>query len=138
MLARQAVKREHRSGKGAAVGLVYSLINEGAKILDEGIAIRGSDIDVVWVNGYGWPVYRGGPMFYANLVGLKTVADKMKELSARFPQDLRYGIPFGPRMRSDLVVAAFIERFALEELHRQKRDAPVLAHVDYLELVTAF
>ena len=42
--------------------LLYPMINEGAKILDEGIAIRGSDIDVVWVNGYGWPIYRGGPM----------------------------------------------------------------------------
>ena len=42
---------------------IYPMINEGAKILEEGIAIRASDIDVVWVNGYGWPVYRGGPMF---------------------------------------------------------------------------
>ena len=45
------------------------MINEGAKILEEGIAIRGSDIDVVWVNGYGWPVYRGGPMYWADSVG---------------------------------------------------------------------
>ena len=45
------------------------MINEGAKILQEGIAQRASDIDIVWINGYGWPVYRGGPMFYADLVG---------------------------------------------------------------------
>ena len=45
------------------------MINEGAKILEEGKAHRASDIDVVWINGYGWPVYRGGPMFYADLVG---------------------------------------------------------------------
>ena len=59
---------------------LYPMVNEGAKILDEGIAIRGSDIDVVWVNGYGWPVYRGGPMFWADSVGLAEIADKVAEL----------------------------------------------------------
>ena len=54
--------------------LLYPMINEGAKILDEGIAIRGSDIDVVWVNGYGWPIYRGGPMHWADSVGLAEIA----------------------------------------------------------------
>jgi 3-hydroxyacyl-CoA dehydrogenase len=52
---------------------VYPMINEGAKILDEGMAQRASDVDVVWIYGYGWPVYRGGPMFYANTVGLDKV-----------------------------------------------------------------
>ncbi|WP_395087452.1 3-hydroxyacyl-CoA dehydrogenase NAD-binding domain-containing protein, partial [Ilumatobacter sp.] len=50
--------------------LLYPMVNEGAKILEEKIAIRGSDIDVVWVNGYGWPVYRGGPMHWADSIGL--------------------------------------------------------------------
>jgi 3-hydroxyacyl-CoA dehydrogenase len=54
------------------------MINEGAKILDEGIAARASDIDVVWIYGYGWPVYRGGPMHYANSVGLDTVLQKLR------------------------------------------------------------
>jgi 3-hydroxyacyl-CoA dehydrogenase len=58
---------------------IYPMINEGAKILEEGIAIRPSDIDIVWINGYGWPVYRGGPMFYADTVGLATVVAKLKE-----------------------------------------------------------
>jgi 3-hydroxyacyl-CoA dehydrogenase len=58
---------------------IYPMINEGAKILDEGIAIRASDIDVAWVYGYGWPVYHGGPMHYANNVGLGKIADKMRE-----------------------------------------------------------
>ena len=49
------------------------MINEGAKILDEGIAVRASDIDVTYVYGYGWPVYRGGPMHYANSIGLDKV-----------------------------------------------------------------
>ncbi len=52
---------------------LYPMVNEGAKILDEGIAQRASDIDVVWIYGYGWPVYRGGPMFWANTVGLDKV-----------------------------------------------------------------
>ena len=49
----------------------YPMINEGAKILEEGKAQRASDIDIVWIYGYGWPVYRGGPMFYADTVGLE-------------------------------------------------------------------
>ena len=62
---------------------LFPMINEGAKILEEGIAIRGSDIDVVWVNGYGWPVYRGGPMYWADSLGLGEVADKIEAYGAR-------------------------------------------------------
>jgi 3-hydroxyacyl-CoA dehydrogenase len=62
---------------------VYPMVNEGAKILDEGKAIRPSDIDVVWENGYGWPVYRGGPMWFGDQVGLPKVLDKMKEFQAQ-------------------------------------------------------
>ena len=57
--------------------LLYPMVNEGAKILEEKIAIRASDIDVIWVYGYGWPVYRGGPMFWADSIGLKAVRDRM-------------------------------------------------------------
>jgi hypothetical protein len=46
--------------------LLYPMVNEGARIPEEGIAIRASDIDVIWIHGYGWPVYRGGPMFWAD------------------------------------------------------------------------
>ncbi|MEC9066651.1 MAG: 3-hydroxyacyl-CoA dehydrogenase NAD-binding domain-containing protein [Pseudomonadota bacterium] len=53
--------------------LLYPMVNEGAKILDEKLAQRASDIDVVWINGYGWPLYTGGPMFWADTVGLDTV-----------------------------------------------------------------
>lgn len=52
---------------------IYSMINEGAKILEEGIAARPLDIDIVWIYGYGFPRYRGGPMFYADLVGLNKI-----------------------------------------------------------------
>ena len=56
---------------------LYPLINEAALILEEGIALRPGDIDIVWINGYGFPPYRGGPMFYADTVGLKTIHERM-------------------------------------------------------------
>ena len=62
---------------------LYPMVNEAAKILEEKIAIRGSDIDVVWVNGYGWPVYRGGPMHWADSIGLAEIAAKVQEYSER-------------------------------------------------------
>ena len=57
---------------------IYPMINEGAKILEEGHAYRASDIDIVWLNGYGWPAYRGGPMFYADTLGLPAVLEKLQ------------------------------------------------------------
>jgi len=60
---------------------LYPMVNEGAKILEEGIAIRPSDIDVIWVNGYGWPVYRGGPMHWGDSVGLGKIATRMREFA---------------------------------------------------------
>ncbi len=68
---------------------IYPMVNEGAKILEEGKAIRASDIDIVWINGYGWPVYRGGPMFYGDSLGLGVVRDKMREFHARLGEDFR-------------------------------------------------
>jgi len=62
---------------------IYPMINEGAKILEEKKAIRASDIDMVWVTGYGWPIYRGGPMHYADHVGLKTVVERLKAYQAQ-------------------------------------------------------
>jgi 3-hydroxyacyl-CoA dehydrogenase len=62
---------------------LYSMINEGAKILEEGIALRAADIDTVWINGYGFPAYRGGPMFYADTVGLPKILAKINELYAK-------------------------------------------------------
>jgi 3-hydroxyacyl-CoA dehydrogenase len=79
---------------------VYPMINEGAKILEEKIAIRPSDIDIVWINGYGWPVYRGGPMFYGDTVGLKTVVAKLKE--------------DGPKLGKDFSLSPLLEKLASE------------------------
>jgi 3-hydroxyacyl-CoA dehydrogenase len=61
--------------------LLHPLVNEGARIVDEGIAIRASDIDVVYVNGYGFPAYKGGPMFWAQQSGLERVVDTMRRLA---------------------------------------------------------
>jgi 3-hydroxyacyl-CoA dehydrogenase len=62
--------------------LLYALINEGARILEEGIALRASDIDVVYLTGYGFPVHRGGPMFHASRVGLSQILRRMQEFAA--------------------------------------------------------
>ena len=56
---------------------LYPIVNEGAKILEEKMAQRASDIDIVWINGYGWPVYRGGPMFWADSEGLPKVVERL-------------------------------------------------------------
>src|SRR6266404_3231254 len=58
---------------------LYALVNEGARILEEGYALRASDIDIIYINGYGFPAYRGGPMWYADTVGLKRVYDRICE-----------------------------------------------------------
>ena len=58
--------------------LLYALVNEGAHILEEGIAMRASDIDMIYLTGYGFPLFRGGPMFYADTVGLSNVVMAMQ------------------------------------------------------------
>jgi 3-hydroxyacyl-CoA dehydrogenase len=73
----QGITRRHVTDEEILQRLLYPMVNEGAKILDEKIAIRASDIDVIWVYGYGWPVYRGGPMFWADQIGLRSVRDTM-------------------------------------------------------------
>jgi len=67
--------------------LLFPLINEGARILEEGIALRASDVDLVWINGYGWPRHLGGPMFYADKVGLPAIVAKLGEMAAETPGD---------------------------------------------------
>jgi 3-hydroxyacyl-CoA dehydrogenase len=77
--AKSGVNSRQISDEEIVERCIYPMINEGAKILEEGKAIRASDIDIVWINGYGWPVYRGGPMWYGDLIGLDKVLAKMKE-----------------------------------------------------------
>jgi 3-hydroxyacyl-CoA dehydrogenase len=76
-LQRLGRKRRAVSDEEILERMMYPMINEGARILEEGIAARPSDIDVIWLYGYGWPIYRGGPMFYADQVGLKHIADRL-------------------------------------------------------------
>ena len=75
--AKLGIKRRQIDDQEILERLMYPMINEGARILEEKIAARPSDIDVVWLYGYGWPIYRGGPMFYADQVGLKTIAERL-------------------------------------------------------------
>ncbi len=87
--AKQGINRRTISDQEILERCVYPMINEGAKILEESKAIRASDIDIVWINGYGWPVYRGGPMFYGDTVGLDKVLAKMKEFQAQMGDDFK-------------------------------------------------
>jgi 3-hydroxyacyl-CoA dehydrogenase len=87
--AKQGINRRTISDEEILERCIYPMINEGAKILEEGKALRASDIDIVWLNGYGWPVYRGGPMFYGDLVGLDKVLAKMKGFEAQMGDDFK-------------------------------------------------
>ena len=71
------INRRNVSDEEILKRCIYPMINEAAKILEEGIATRASDIDVIWVYGYGWPVYRGGPMRYADYIGLENIYNDM-------------------------------------------------------------
>jgi len=71
-IARRAIMQEEIIER-----MIYPMINEGARILEEGIAARPGDIDVIWVYGYGWPVWRGGPMYYADQLGLAHIRDRL-------------------------------------------------------------
>jgi 3-hydroxyacyl-CoA dehydrogenase len=77
--------------------LLYPMVNEGAKILDEGMAQRASDIDVVWINGYGWPLHTGGPMFWASTVGLAEVVAGLERHGLEVSDYLRKKAEAGER-----------------------------------------
>ncbi len=75
---RLGVRRREISAAEIIERTIYPMVNEGARILEEGIAARSSDIDVVWVNGYGFPVGKGGPMFWADQEGLKQICERLE------------------------------------------------------------
>lgn len=81
--------------------LVYALVNEGAKILEEGIALRASDIDMVYLSGYGFPLHRGGPMFYADTVGLPTVLAAMERFARGYHGDAWTPAPLLVRLAAE-------------------------------------
>jgi 3-hydroxyacyl-CoA dehydrogenase len=75
--ARLGVNRRPVAQEEIVERMIFPMINEGARILEEGIATRPGDIDVIWVYGYGWPVWRGGPMYYADRLGLAHIRDRL-------------------------------------------------------------
>ena len=77
---REGYKRRQASDQEILERCLYSMVNEGAKILEEGMASRSSDIDIVWITGYGWPAYLGGPMFWAEGEGLSHIVSRLKTL----------------------------------------------------------
>ncbi|MGE0133101.1 MAG: 3-hydroxyacyl-CoA dehydrogenase NAD-binding domain-containing protein [Blastocatellales bacterium] len=77
--AEQGIKRRSVTEDEIIERTQYALINEGAKILEEGIALRAVDIDIIYINGYGYPAWRGGPMWYADTVGLKKVYERVSQ-----------------------------------------------------------
>ena len=81
------IKRREISKEEILERCLYPMINEGFKILEEGMAIRASDIDIVWINGYGWPIYEGGPMFYGQLIGYDKILKWHKEMEEKFGSD---------------------------------------------------
>ncbi|HEY4737733.1 MAG TPA: 3-hydroxyacyl-CoA dehydrogenase NAD-binding domain-containing protein [Xanthobacteraceae bacterium] len=105
--AKQGIKRRPIADDEILARCIYPMINEGAKILEEGKAQRASDIDVVWINGYGWPVYRGGPIFYADLIGPEKVLTRLKQFEATM------GAEFKPAPLLEGVVA---EKKRLQDL----------------------
>ena len=87
---REGVEKREISDEEIIERTLYTMVNEGAKILEEGMAQRASDVDVVWIYGYGWPVYRGGPMHWADAEGLQRIVDGLKNQEARMGSDFSF------------------------------------------------
>jgi len=81
--ARLGIARRRIPAEEIVERMTFPVINEGAWILAEGIALRASDIDVVWIHGYGWPAWRGGPMYHADRIGLAHIRDRLSEFAGR-------------------------------------------------------
>ncbi len=89
--AEKGVERRQISDEEIVERTIYPMVNEGAKILEEGMAQRASDVDVVWVYGYGWPVYKGGPMYWAdNIEGLTKIVAGLKQQEERMKPDFSF------------------------------------------------
>jgi 3-hydroxyacyl-CoA dehydrogenase len=90
--AEKGINRRDISDEEILERCLYPMVNEGAKLLDEGMAQRASDIDIVWINGYGWPVYRGGPMFWADQdAGREKIAAALEKMGMDVSPKLKSG-----------------------------------------------
>ncbi len=96
---REGVTPREISEEEIVARTLYTMVNEGALILEEGKAQRASDIDVVWIYGYGWPVYRGGPMFWAQTEGLPKVVAGLEQYGFPVAQSLKDAAATGGRLK---------------------------------------
>ncbi len=92
------IERRHISNEEIIERCTYALVNEGARVLEEGIALRAVDIDITYLYGYGFPAWRGGPMFYADTVGLKNVLTRIEEFERQHGPDLWHPAPLLKRL----------------------------------------
>jgi 3-hydroxyacyl-CoA dehydrogenase len=98
---RLGLKRRKVSDEEIVERALYSLINEGARILEEGVAARSSDIDIVYIAGYGFPDFRGGPMFYADTVGLANIVRAMRGFAKGYRPDAWEPAPLLQRLAAE-------------------------------------
>ena len=100
--AREAgIERRTIPGQEIVDRCIYALVNEGARILEDGIALRAVDIDITYIYGYGFPAWRGGPMFYADTVGLTNVLMRIRELEKKHGPDLWSPAPLLERLANE-------------------------------------
>jgi 3-hydroxyacyl-CoA dehydrogenase len=101
-VAREAgIERRNITREEIVDRCLFALVNEGARLLGEGFALRAVDIDIVYLNGYGFPAWRGGPMFYADTLGLKNVLARIQQFGARHGSDLWSPAPLLTRLAQD-------------------------------------
>jgi 3-hydroxyacyl-CoA dehydrogenase len=89
LASRQGVVRRSISDQEILERCLYPMVNEGARILAEGKATRASDIDIIWVLGYGWPAHRGGPMHWAGEEGIARISDRLDQLAQTLGDQFR-------------------------------------------------
>lgn len=97
---RKGIERREIGEREIFERCLYPMVNEGARILEEGKALRASDVDVVWVTGYGWPGYRGGPLFWAGQEGIGRIVERLRVLA--------------PRLGDDFVLSPLLAKLAAE------------------------
>lgn len=97
---RKGIERRAISDSEIFERCLYPMVNEGARILEEGKALRASDVDVVWVTGYGWPAYRGGPLYWAGQEGIGRIVERLRALA--------------PSLGDDFILSPMLERLAAE------------------------
>lgn len=99
--AEHGVARRSFTADAIVARLMYPMVNEGARILEEGIAARPGDIDTIWINGYNWPAWRGGPMHWADTVGLKTIAEALTRFASETGDDSQEPAPLLKRLAAE-------------------------------------